>query len=71
MADIDLTQAEADALIGMEKRRVDERSWDYPAAVGGAISIPLISADRQETFALDISRGRIDLRKGKYQNRAR
>ena len=71
MADIDLSQKEADALIAMEKHRVDERTWNYPAAVGGAISIPLISADRQETFALDVSRGRIDLRKGTYQNRAR
>jgi len=40
-------------------------------AQGGSICIPLIAADKREHFLLDISRSRIDLLKGKYQNRAR
>jgi hypothetical protein len=35
------------------------------------LSLPLQSPDRRENFFLDISRGRIDLRKVKLQNRAR
>lgn len=70
MADINLTQAEADALIAMAKRRVDNAEWDYPD-LGGGISVPLISGDRREQFVLDLRRGRIDLAKGTYQNRGR
>lgn len=70
MAEINLTQAEADALIVLEKHRVDDRPWDYPG-LGGSISVPLVSADRREEFILDVSRGRIDLAKGTYQNRGR
>lgn len=70
MTDIDLTQAEADALIKMKKVRIDSIIWNYPP-LGGSISIPLSSIDKRENFLLDISRGHIDLRKGKYQNRAR
>jgi hypothetical protein len=70
MADIALAQAEADALIAMPKRRVNDDPWDYPGT-GGAISVPLVSQDKREGFLLDISRGRIDLLKGKYQNRGR
>jgi len=70
MPDINITQSEADALIAMEKHRIDDTRWNYPG-LGGAILIPLTSADKRENFMLDISRGRIDLLKGKYQNRAR
>jgi len=70
MAEINLTQAEADALIAMEKRRVDGISWDYPY-LGRAVSIPLVSSNRREQFLLDLRRGRIDLSKGTYQNRGR
>jgi hypothetical protein len=49
---------------------VDATPWDYPD-FGGAISIPLVSADRREQFLLDVRRGRIDLTKGTYQNRGR
>lgn len=70
MIDFGLTQAEADALIALEKRRVDERVWDYPG-LGGGVSIPLISIDKREQFVLDLRRGRIDLAKGSYQNRGR
>jgi hypothetical protein len=70
MPDINLTQAEADALIAMNKLRVDETRWNYPG-FGGAVIIPLISENKRENFLLDVRRGRIDLLKGTYQNRAR
>jgi hypothetical protein len=63
MAEINLTQAEADALIAMAKHRVDETEWDYPD-LGGAVSIPLVSSNRREQFLLDLRRGRIDVAKG-------
>lgn len=70
MAEINLTQAEANALIAMPKLRVNDKEWEYPA-VAKAICIPLASEDKRESFFLDISRGRIDILKGKYQNRGR
>lgn len=70
MAEINLTQAEADALIAREERRIDDARWNYPG-LGGSISIPLVSSDNRENFLLDIGRGRIDLLKGTYQNRSR
>jgi hypothetical protein len=39
--------------------------------MGGSICVPLISTDKRENFLLDVSRGRIDLKKGTYQSRAR
>lgn len=68
--DIVLTQAEADALIAMEKHRVNEDHSDFPMG-GESLVVPLQSADRREQFLLDISRGRIDLTKVTMQNRAR
>ena len=70
MADANLTQAEADALTVMEKRRSGETEWQYPD-LGGSVTIPLVSMDRRESFLLDLRRGRIDLTKGTYQNRGR
>ena len=69
MSDI-LTQIEADALMRMEKCRVNESTWHYPHQ-GQKISVPLSSLDQTENFLLDVSRGRIDLAKNTYQNRAR
>ncbi len=70
MANLVLTQEEADTLIAMKKSRIDDRKWDYPG-LGGSICIQLTSLDKREKFILDVSRsGRIAL-KGKYQNRAR
>ena len=70
MADSGLTQAEADALIALEKRRVGEE--------GVALSRPrwsnhdsLVSTNRREPFLLDLRRTRIDLAKNTYQNRGR
>lgn len=70
MAEINLTQDEADLLIAMKKYKVNDERWDYPG-LGGSISIPLVSENKRENFILDIYRGRIDLVKGTYQNRSR
>ena len=70
MADIDLTQDEADSLIAMPKFRTNDDVMYYPDH-GSFLTIPLISADKKENFLLDIKRGRIDLQKATYQNRAR
>ena len=70
MADINLTQDEADLLITMKKFKVNDDKWDYPG-LGGSVTIPLVSEDKRENFLLDIYRGRIDLLKGSYQNRSR
>ena len=70
MAEMNLTQAEADALVALEKHRLDDTEWGFPD-FGGGISVPLVSADRPEQFLLDIWRARIDLAKGTYQNRGR
>lgn len=70
MPEVNLTQSEADALIAMEKHRENDDTYDYPG-MGGSITIPLVSPDKREDFLLDVTRGRIDLKKGTYQNRAR
>jgi hypothetical protein len=70
MADINLTQAQADALIAMEKHRATENRSDFPMG-GQSVVLPLQSADKREQFLLDLSRGRIDLLKVKMQNRGR
>jgi hypothetical protein len=70
MADFNLTQAEAEALMALEKGRIDEREWPYPG-YGDRISIPLHSLDKREDFIMDISRSQINLNRGKYQERAR
>lgn len=70
MAEIDITQAEADVLIVMEKHCLDDRQWLFPAP-GERLAVPLASADRREQFMLDITRSRIKLTKATFQNRAR
>ena len=70
MAEIDLTQDEADALIAMPKLKINDDVTYYPNP-GGSLAIPLRSIDKTEDFLLDIKRGRIDLMKATYQNRAR
>jgi hypothetical protein len=70
MADIEITQAEADVLIEMKKRFVDENDWTFPAA-GELIALELASLDKRENFALDVTRAQIKLTKATYQNRAR
>jgi len=70
MADIDIPQSEADALIAMEKHRVDDREWLF-SAPGERMTVPLASADKREQFMLDITRSQIKLTKVTFQNRAR
>jgi MoaA/NifB/PqqE/SkfB family radical SAM enzyme len=70
MADINLTQDEADKLMAMEKRSVDERDWLFPIP-GDRIAIQLTSLDKRENFMLDVTRAQIMLTKATYQNRAR
>jgi len=70
MADINLIQAEANALIAMEKHRANEERTDFPMG-GQSVVLPLQSDDKREQFLLDLSRGRIDLLKVKMQNRGR
>jgi|SRR5271165_6856636 len=44
MADIDIPQAEADALIAMEKQCVENKTWLFPEP-GGRLAIALASPD--------------------------
>lgn len=69
MTESALSQTEADALIAMDKRRVDDTVYTFP--ITGKLSVPLQSPDKREQFQLDLSRGRIDLLKATYQERAR
>jgi hypothetical protein len=70
MADIHLSQDEADALIALPKHRENgDAIGFYP--VSGALSIPLFSSEKREHFFLDVRRRRIDIAKGTYQTRAR
>ena len=68
--DIELSQAEADKLMAMEKRAADDNDWLFPAP-GERIAIPLTSFDKRENFMLDVTRAQIKLTKATYQNRAR
>lgn len=70
MPDIDLTQAEADSLIAMEKHRVEDKVLLFPGP-GDRLAVPLTSSDRRELFTLDVTRSQIKLTKATYQNRAR
>jgi hypothetical protein len=63
MAEINLTQEEANILIAMEKRRANEDHSDFPMH-GQSVTLPLQSTDKREQFLLDLSRARIDPPKG-------
>jgi len=69
VGEVNLSQAEADALMQMEKYSVSQDRWWYPDS-GESVHIPLVSPDRKERFLLDVHRGRIDLSKATYNNRA-
>ncbi|MEO7143398.1 MAG: hypothetical protein ABI165_07825 [Bryobacteraceae bacterium] len=70
MAEINLSQVEADALIQMEKRCIDDSPCDFPPP-GDRVTISLTSLDKRENFMLDVTRGGIKLTKATYRNRAR
>jgi hypothetical protein len=63
-----LTQSEADALINIPKIKNSDDSYDFPLP-GENLTIPFISQDEQENFLIDISRGKILLKKCTYQER--
>lgn len=65
-----LTQQEADSFLKLDKHYMGNEQFSFPS-LGGALRIPLYSNDRREEFSLDITRGRIDLRKNTFQTRAR
>jgi hypothetical protein len=44
MADFDLTQKDAEQLMVMEKKAIDQRVWMFPSSAE-RISVPLISTD--------------------------
>lgn len=70
MASIELTQAEADALLRMEKRCIDNQQHAFPQ-MGESLHMLLMSPDMRENFMLDVTRGSIAVSKISYQNRAR
>jgi hypothetical protein len=70
MADIELTQTEADALIGMEKQYTEVARLSFPAP-GDRLTIPLLSVDKREQFILSATRFQIKITKASYQKRAR
>lgn len=66
-----LTQTEADFLfeIGKIPENKDE-TYNFPVS-GKKIVIPFVSADKRESFLIDINRASIKLEKITYQNRVR
>lgn len=69
MADGNLPQSDADALLQMEKIRANGDTVVFPD-LGGRIEVPLVSRDYRESFFLDVNRKRIALTTG-YQTRGR
>jgi len=67
---INLSQAEADVLIAMAKRRADDEQRRFPVP-GARVVIPLVSVDKREDFLLDVTRSQINIAKITHQNRAR
>ena len=70
MAEIFLTQREADSLLAMEKHSVGDRKFTF-SSLGQKEEIELVSFDKREKFLLDLSTGRSEIRRVKLQNRAR
>ena len=65
---VNLSQAEADALIAAAKRRADDEERNFPSP-GDRLVIPLVSIDKREDFLLDITRLQISVAKITHQNR--
>ncbi|MCL5986957.1 MAG: hypothetical protein M1371_10425 [Actinobacteria bacterium] len=64
-----LTQIEADKLIEMPKKALDNDQYEFPL-YGESLSIPIVSLDSREHFLVDINRkGSIRLNKCTYQKR--
>ena len=67
---INLTQADADALMAMPKRPADDEERNFPQP-GDRVIIPLVSLDKREDFLLSVTRSQINIAKISHQNRAR
>ena len=70
MAEIEITQEEADRLISLDKRYVEDKDLLFPRP-GERLCIPLVSLDKRESFQIDVTRASIKLTKAPYQNRPR
>lgn len=70
MAELTLTQEEADALLAMEKHRANDGVLEFPAP-GQNITIVLKSRDKREEFLLDVWRSGTIQSKVRFQIRAR
>lgn len=66
----DLTQAEADALLGLDKRRASDDRVALPD-LGRKLSVELLSTDKRERFNLDMNRSYVSLSKYTLQTRGR
>ncbi len=60
-----LTQAEANALIDMPKKRINDDPYNFPGR-GEKLVLDLISENGRERFKMDVYRGRIKLAKCNY-----
>ena len=67
---MEISQLEIKNLLKTKKYCFETKAYAFPQ-LGGKISIPLFSQNKQEEFLLDISRSRVDISKTTYQNRAR
>ncbi|MFW6161700.1 MAG: DUF6978 family protein [Planctomycetota bacterium] len=65
-----MTQAEADALIQVEKHRANKEEHLYPGP-GDELRVDLVSQDRRERFLLTVNRKTIRVAKRSYQTLAR
>ena len=70
MSAIDLTQAEADELMSVDKHRISDEAVPYPAP-GQNITIELRSTDNREEFLLDVWRSDKNPRRARFQIRAK
>lgn len=69
MADLNITQDEADKLMAMQKKTIDQTEWMFPGPAD-RIVVPLTSLEKRENFLLDVTRYQIKLTKATFQNRA-
>lgn len=76
MSELDLTQAEADTLITLEKHCEylalgrTQKQLEYPS-LGGRLILPLLCVNKRENFFLDITRSSLILTKETKQLRGR
>lgn len=67
---ISFSQEEADSLLALEKHYFGNETLIFPKQ-GQSLRVPVISADGNEEFVLDITRSHIVLHKTSFQIRAR